>query len=372
LLFYAILLPQNQTLGGIMAYKKIDQYFSFADIAIQNNEDKNRSLVFLRKVDRTIEWEPLEALLTKFYQPGKANKGERAYSPLLLFKCMLLQKWFQIKSDPELECQINDRISFKFFLNLPMDYPSPDHSTFSRFRKRVSKEAMIKINSELLKQFHRHGLSINKGVAVDARLVKSASRPVSKDRLKKIKEYANTPEGKLDKNGNVKKFCRDLDSDWTIKNDDPHYGLKEHAAVDTANGFILSVNLSPASHHDSKYFPYAICYSMHTSDPIEKAYGDKGYTGLPNREFLALNNIEDGIMRKDNINAKLTNFEIERNKAISKYRYIVEQYFGISHLHDNGEKARFTDMFKNLMDLMFRQFAFNLKKGAKILEVLPV
>ena len=124
--------------------------------------------------------------------------------------------------------------------------------------------------------------------------------------------------------------------------------------MDTKNGFILSTNLSPASHHDSTYFPYAICYSMHTSDPIEKAYADKGYTGAPNREFLVLNNIGDGIMRKDNINAKLTEFEIERNKAISKFRYIVGQYFGISHKQDNGDRARFTDIFKNLMDLMFR------------------
>ena len=30
-----------------MAYKKIDKYFPFADIAIQNNTDKNRSLIFL-------------------------------------------------------------------------------------------------------------------------------------------------------------------------------------------------------------------------------------------------------------------------------------------------------------------------------------
>jgi IS5 family transposase len=83
-------------------------------------------------------------------------------------------------------------------------------------------------------------------------------------------------------------------------------------------------------------------------------------------------------MRKDNINAKLTDFEIKRNKAISKYRYIVEQYFGISHLHDKGNKARFPTMIKNTIDIMFRQFAFSLrvtfrlKKGAKILEVLPV
>src|SRR5210317_818610 len=154
-------------MGGSMAYKKIEQYFSFADIAIQNNADKNRSLLFLRKVDSTIDWVPIETLLIKYYQTGKAKEGERAYSPMLLFKCFLLQKWFQIKSDPELESQINDRLSFKSFLDLPMDYPSPDHSTFSRFRKRLSKDAMIQINSVLLKQFHQLGLSINEGVAVD-------------------------------------------------------------------------------------------------------------------------------------------------------------------------------------------------------------
>jgi len=31
----------------------------------------------------------------------------------------MLQKWFHINSDPELENQINDRLSFKKFLSLP-------------------------------------------------------------------------------------------------------------------------------------------------------------------------------------------------------------------------------------------------------------
>ena len=325
----------------------------------------------MRKINNTIEWEPAEKLLIQYYTIGKSKEGERAYSPLLLFKCMLLQKWFQIKSDPELESQIYDRISFKYFLGLPIECASPDHSTFSRFRKRISKNAMVQINSVLLKQFHRDGITINKGVAVDARLVKSASKPISKKKIKMLKEQHDTPEGKLDRNGNTKKFTRDIDSDWTFKNEKYHYGLKEHAAVDTDNGFILSTTLSPGSHHDSKYLPYAVIYSMH-ANKIKTAYADKGYAGAPNREFLALNNIKDGIMRKDNVNAKLTDFEITRNRAISKYRYIVEQYFGISHLHDKGYKARFPQIMKNTIDIMFRQFAFNLRKGAKILEVLPV
>ena len=95
-----------------MAYKKIEQSFSFADIAIQKNADKNRSLIFLNKVKATINWIPVQEMLIKFYETGRSKEGERAYSPLLLFKCMLLQKWFHIKSDPALASQINDRVSF--------------------------------------------------------------------------------------------------------------------------------------------------------------------------------------------------------------------------------------------------------------------
>ena len=181
-----------------MAYKKIDSYLSFADIAIQKHADKNKSLLFLKKINHTIDWDPVDELLIKFYEPGKSNRGKRPYSPLLLFKCMLLQKWFQIKSDPGLESQINDRISFKYFLKLPMGYPSPDRSTFSRFRKRISKDAMVQVNNVLRKQFYKQGLSINKGVAVDARLVKSASKPISKKKIKVLKEKQDTPEGKFD------------------------------------------------------------------------------------------------------------------------------------------------------------------------------
>ena len=113
-------------------------------------------------------------------------------------------------------------------------------------------------------------------------------------------------------------------------------------------------------------------YSMHTDQQIEIVYADKGYAGAPNRNFLSLNEIADGIMRKNNINASLTETEIARNKQISKKRYIVEQYFGIATLFDDRSRARFTTIIKNSIDAMFRQFAFNLRKGANLLGRLPV
>ena len=92
-------------------------------------------------------------------------------------------------------------------------------------------------------------------------------------------------------------------------------------------------------------------------------YADKGYYGAPNSGFLHLNGIKDGIMRKDVRNAKITKLEHKRNKKISKKRYIVEQYFGMSHLHDGAYRARFTTILKNIWDTMCRQMAFNIRRG---------
>ena len=350
-----------------MGYKRLGDEFSFADLAVSKSLEHNRSVKMMNRINKVVNWRNIEALLMEYYETGTSSEGADAYSPLLLLKATLLQKWFRVPSDPELENQINDRISFKKFLGLPLDKPSPDHSTFSRFRSRLSKEAMMHLNNEILQEFSKRGLSINEGIGIDARLVKSASRPMSNDNLRDLKEKRKSPDGRVDKNGKPIKFSRDLESDWTIKNDNPHYGLKEHASVDIKNGFILATNLTEASIHDTNYLPYLTLASCHTEDPIEKVYADKGYFGEPNRSFLNLNRIKDGIMRKDTKTARITEIEVERNKQISKKRYIVEQYFGLSQLHNGANRARFTRLVKNIWDGMCRQMAFNIFRGSKLL-----
>ena len=350
-----------------MGYKEFGKEISFADLVVSNSLEHNRSLKMMERINEVVNWRNIGALLREYYEVGRSKEGADAYPPLMLLKGLLLQKWFRIPSDPELENQINDRISFKKFLGLCLGKPSPDHSTFSRFRSRLSKEAMIMLNNEVLREFAKRGLSINEGIAVDARLVKSASRPMSNKDLRKLKKERESAEGKLDKNGKLLKFSRDMESDWTVKNDEPHYGLKEHASVDVNNGFVLATTMTPASVHDTNYLPYLTIASCHTEELIKKVYGDKGYYGEPNRAFLHLNEIQDGIMRKDTGTAKITEIEIERNKKIAKKRYIVEQYFGLSHLHDGAYRVRFTTIMKNIWDAMCRQMAFNLFRGSKLL-----
>jgi IS5 family transposase len=136
------------------------------------------------------------------------------------------------------------------------------------------------VNNELLNQFAAKGLTINEGIAIDARLVESASRPFSEEKIEQEKKKLETPEGKQDKNGNPLKFSRDLESNWTVRNNIPHFGLKEHASVDARYGFVLATEITPASFHDSPYLPLCVASSCHTKNPIKKVFAGRDKNDL--------------------------------------------------------------------------------------------
>ena len=142
-----------------MGYKKMNQEISFADLILKDSMDKNRCLEHLININNSINWPNIKSILMSHYIVGTISEGADVYPPLLLFKCLILQKWFHIGSDPELESQINDRISFKKFLGQSFSDSFPDHLTFSKFRKKLSKEAMDQINSKILRQFENRGLN---------------------------------------------------------------------------------------------------------------------------------------------------------------------------------------------------------------------
>ena len=76
-----------------MGYKRIDKNLSFADLAVSKSLKHNRSLKMMEKIIKVVKWKNIEALLLEHYEFGKSEEGEDAYPPLMLLKCMLLQKW---------------------------------------------------------------------------------------------------------------------------------------------------------------------------------------------------------------------------------------------------------------------------------------
>ena len=89
-----------------MAFKKMNTDIGFADLALASSLKHNRSLKLMQNLNASIDWSRIEAILMNNYTAGSSTEGAKAYPPLLLFKCLLLQKWFRINSDPELENKI--------------------------------------------------------------------------------------------------------------------------------------------------------------------------------------------------------------------------------------------------------------------------
>jgi IS5 family transposase len=97
------------------------------------------------------------------------------------------------------------------FIGLPLGDASPDHSVISRFRDRVGSKVMELVHANLLGQLQEKGFSIDAGLAVDARLVRSVFSPMSKDKL----EEKRQEQRKQDKSKEPMKCGRGLESDWT-------------------------------------------------------------------------------------------------------------------------------------------------------------
>jgi len=337
---------------------------SFLDMELSKTFGISRTQQVLKEIHDHIIWEPLERILLAGYPVGKSPVGNAAYPQVMLLKAVLLQKWFRIRSDPELENHINNWVSFKVFVGLPLGDPSPYHSVISRFRDRIGSKVMERIHVEILGQLQKKWFSIDAGLAVDARLVRSASKPVSRDKVEEKKQERK--QRKQDPTREPVKFGRDLESDWTKRKNRFFYGMKEHALIDVISGLVRSTLLSPASEHDTNYLQYVVVNGIHTKKLLPNVYADKGYYGQVNREFLHINDIADRIMRKGEQNATLTQLEIKRNKMISKVRYKIEQYFGVTALPQGAGRARFTTLAKEGWDRLCHAIAFNIKRSYRV------
>jgi len=88
---------------------------------------------FLDRVNRVMDWNQLSPFWKGLY--GKT--GKPSHPPLVAFKMLLLQHWFDGLSYEDVQWQCQDRLSFRKFLGVSALEQIPDATTLSRFRKRL-------------------------------------------------------------------------------------------------------------------------------------------------------------------------------------------------------------------------------------------
>jgi IS5 family transposase len=83
-----------------------------------------------------IDFERIRNILTDLYDNDTEKGGRPNYDPVLMVKMLLLQQWYNL-SNPQVEREIRDRISFMKFLGFPEKLPY--RNTIWYFRERLSK-----------------------------------------------------------------------------------------------------------------------------------------------------------------------------------------------------------------------------------------
>ena len=292
--------------------------------ALEHQQTMAEHVVGILKIKDLIDWEsffPLLVTITGYDKKDWSKGGNLPFHPLLMFKILILQAYHGL-SDDAVEYQIKDRLSFMNFLDLQMGDSVPDAKTIWDFKELIEKNQQDG-SRKLFDHFHslltQQGLIAKEGSIIDASFVDVPKQRNSREENKKIKE-GERPEG-FEKD-TPKGAQKDCDARWTKKNNETHYGYKNHAKVDAKSKLIDSYSTTPANRHDSQVFEDLL------DDKDNAILADSAYLSEENDQVLIEHSLENFVMLKAQRNKPLSPVDAQYNKKVSRIRVRVEHVFG--------------------------------------------
>ena len=315
----------------------------------------------LEKVSEYIDFEFFRPTIEKaIVKPDKdPRKGGRPpFDVILMWKMVLLQAWYGISND-SVEYLINDRLSFQRFLGLGLTDKVPDANTLWDFKEALAKKNTDKELFELFeRQMEQIGVITRKGSIVDATFVDVPRQRNSRNENQVIKD-GGIPE-EWEKPENTHKLAqKDTDARWAKKDDETHYGYKNHVKVDADSKMIVTFEVTEASVHDSQKI-VELC-----DEKDEVISADSAYVGQELEQELKEKSGEDVVL---NINEKgyrnkpLTEEQKKSNREKSRVRARVEHVFGFMTVSMGGLFIRTIGMLRAKAEIARRNLAYNLKR----------
>jgi len=233
----------------------------------------------LRKVSETVDFSFVNELCLDAYKNLDAV-GNRPYEPALLFKILFLSFLYDI-SAREMEEQINDRLSFKWFLNLAVNDLAPDHSTLTCFVERVGTARFEVIFNQIVEQAKAKGLVHERLKIIDSTAIRA------KVDLARITRDHGRDDGA---GGNyINKNSPDQDARFGRKSDaKKFYGYKQHLIIDGDSEIIEAVKVTAGNIKDEQVVAPLLDKANLSTDSRKrtKILADKGYDTNYNYQLI--------------------------------------------------------------------------------------
>ena len=320
--------------------QRINAEPTFTDAAVTDLGGP-RTIAFLERCQQLVDWNGMVTTIAPLF--GEQPKGGRPFwSAVTMLKCVMLQKWFNL-SDPQLEEQLRDRISFRRFVGLSFNDRTPDETTLVNFRKRLREHGMASVLFEkVVETLREKGLILKEGTIVDATIV-------------------DAPMGeKLTDEHGLERHTHDAAATYTKNHGTLRHGYKAHMATDT-RGMIIDWVFDTAKVHDSNHIDQL------TANETKAVYADSAYSSKERRQRLQANGIVDKIVHKRVRGQKqLTPEQKTHNTSCSKVRAFVEHPRAWM-VKMGYTVARYRGLVRNALDFALMAIAYDLKRSFQLL-----
>lgn len=326
----------------------------FFDYEYRQEEIQKKSNSLL-KLNKVIDWKIFRSLIEKILKKeAKGPGGASHYDRLMMFKILVLQRYYNL-SDEQTEFQIKDRISFQTFLGLSISDGVPDQNTIREFRENLTKSgAMESIFKRFDKYLSEQGIMGKKGSMIDASFIEVPRQRNSREENLQIKkgEVPSSWESNPSKLNQ-----KDTEARWTKKNQETHYGYKNHIKSDSKTKLIRKYSVTDASVHDSQ----VVKELLDKSD--QRIYADSAYKSEEIDMLLKSRGINNSIHEKGYRNKPLTKKQKATNRSKSKIRARVEHIFGFMENSMKGSYMRYIGLKRaesatGMLNLVYNLFRY--------------
>jgi IS5 family transposase len=241
------------------------------------------------------------------------------------------------------------------FLGLELQDAVPDARTLWLFRETLRKAGAVE---NLFAQFNgmleAHGFKASGGQMIDATFVEVPRQRNNRDDNKHIKETGEAPENWSEK----KAAHKDVDAEWTKKNNVSFYGYKNHANVDRQHKIIRRYTVTGASVHDSQELDNVLDPNNDSKD----LWADSAYRSEDQEERLKEQGYTSRIHERAYRNKPLTEEQKASNSGKSSVRVRVEHVFGHIETSMNGCFVRTIGIARATAKIGLENLAYNISR----------